>query len=209
MLPCPALAQEGVQVYTEVLTEKRCWVFLLLTDSTDSTAALRAHCRHTVGGGVSTGRPLSCWGSQAWCLLRLQEVAVLRARFQEKPFFCPGAAGGGRRAVWESKLPVRRALPLEPALQILLCISLSLLLTGHLLHNALHHLPQGLFCHWSKPPATTRTKPVSLFSCDTPASSLTQPIPHTAPFGPTATLMQDDFHTWAALGSREAPGIGP
>ena len=146
----------------------------MLTDSTDSTAALRARCRHTVGGGVSTGRPLSCWGSQAWCLLRLQEVAVLRARFQEKPFFCPGAAGGGRRAVWETKLPVRRALPLEPALQILLCISLSLLLTGHLLHNALHHLPQGLFCHWSKPPATTRTKPVSLFSCDTPASSLTQ-----------------------------------
>lgn len=112
----------------------------------DSTTALQAHCRHRAGGSVSTGRPASGWGSQAWCLPPLLQVAVPRARVQERPLFCPGAAGGGRRAVWESKLPVWRALPLEPVLQILLCVSLALLLTGHLPHNELHHLPQGLIC---------------------------------------------------------------
>lgn len=189
--PCLALAQLGVQVCVQLLADEGCQVRVSMADS---TTALQAHCRHTAGGSVSTGRPVSCWGSQAWCLPPRQEVAVLSARFQEKPLFCPGAAGGGRRAAWESKLSVRRALPLEPVLQILLCISLSLLLTGHLPHNELHHLPQGLICPWRKRPATASTKSVSLFSCDAPASFFTQSIPHMAPLGPTDTLTQDDFH---------------
>lgn len=64
-------------------------------------------------------------------------------------------------------------------------------------------------CPWRKTPAAVRTKSLSLFSRNTPVSSLNQPpFPRKAPFGPTAPSMQEEFQAWAALGCGEAPGIG-
>lgn len=185
---------------------RRCW--LLRASFPD-----RRHC--------STASSLQTHSGRRWCERRetalqprqLRQLGACRgrrsrlcrearARKSASLLRCCGEREGGHCGRG-STARVWRDLPLELVLQIRLVIPLPPALAGDLPQDARHHLPQGLVCPWGKAPATARTKSLSPFSCDPPASSRTQPHTYVAPFGPTAPLRQEEFQAPAL-----APAIG-